>query len=73
MNKIIFFLRLKDFKSILFKLFHRERTQALPMADILSFIAKENSKFAENEIKSALNTMQDDNQVMLSDETVFLI
>jgi hypothetical protein len=43
------------------------------MADILSFIAKENSKFAENEIKSALNTMQDDNQVMLSDETVFLI
>lgn len=65
--------KLKDFKSILFKLFHRERTQALPMADIISFIQNENSKFGETDIKSALNTMQDDNQVMLSDETVFLI
>lgn len=65
--------KLKDFKSMLFKLFHRERTQALPIADILSFIKNENAKFAETDIKSALNTMQDDNQVMLSDETVFLI
>ena len=58
---------------MLFKLFHRERTQALPMADILTFIESENAKFGESDIKSALNTMQDDNQVMLSDETVFLI
>lgn len=65
--------KLKDFKSILFKLFHRERTQAIPMADIISFIQNENAKFGETDIKSALNTMQDDNQVMLSDETVFLI
>jgi hypothetical protein len=57
---------------MLFKLFHKERTQAIPVADIEKYIL-ENSKFAENDVKSALNTMQDDNQVMLSDETVFLI
>lgn len=65
--------KLKDFKSMLFKLFHKERTQAIPVADIAKYIQDENSKFAENDVKSALNTMQDDNQVMLSDETVFLI
>lgn len=64
--------KLKDFKSMLFKLFHKERTQAIPVADIAKYIL-ENSKFAENDVTSALNTMQDDNQVMLSDETVFLI
>ena len=58
---------------MLFKLFHRERTQALPMPDILTFIKNENAKFTDTDVKSALNTMQDDNQVMLSDETVFLI
>lgn len=65
--------KLKDFKSMLFKLFHKERTQAIPVADIAKYIVGESSKFAENDVMSALNTMQDDNQVMLSDETVFLI
>lgn len=63
---------MKDFKSMLFKLFHKERTQAIPVADIAKYIL-ESSKFAEDDVKSALNTMQDDNQVMLSDDTVFLI
>lgn len=58
---------------MLFKLFHKERTQAIPVSDITKFILDENTKFNENDIKSALNTMQDDNQVMLSDETVFMI
>ena len=58
---------------MLFKLFHKERTQALPVADITKYITGENAKFDEVDVKSALNTMQDDNQVMLSDETVFLI
>merc|ERR1712127_676102 len=65
--------KMKDFKSMLFKLFHKERTQAIPVDDIAKYILSENTKFAENDVKSALNTMQDDNQVMLSDETVFLI
>ena len=58
---------------MLFKLFHKERTQALPVADIAKYITAENAKFDDADVKSALNTMQDDNQVMLSDETVFLI
>ena len=58
---------------MLFKLFHRERTQALPMNTILDYVTGENSKFKPSDIKGALSTMQDDNQIMLSDETVFLI
>jgi DNA replication licensing factor MCM3 len=64
--------KLKEFKGILFKLFNKERTQALTMGAIADYI-KENSKFADNDIKSALTTMQDDNQIMMSDDTVFLI
>jgi DNA replication licensing factor MCM3 len=64
--------KLKDFKGILFKLFNKERTQALTMGAIADYI-KENSKFADSDIKSALTTMQDDNQIMMSDDTVFLI
>ena len=66
--------RLKDFKSLLFKLFHRERTQSLVLNTILSYMREnDTTKFTETDIKSALHTMQDDNQIMLSDETVFLI
>ncbi|RNA10235.1 DNA replication licensing factor MCM3, partial [Brachionus plicatilis] len=64
---------LKEFKSILFKLFHKERTQALAMDAIVNYVKDTNTKFAQSDIKSALNTMQDDNQVMISDDTVFLI
>ncbi len=69
----LFLIRMKDFKSMLFKLFHKERTQAIPVADVAKYILEENKKFAENDVKNALSTMQDDNQVMLSDDTVFLI
>jgi len=65
--------RMKDFKSMLFKLFHKERTQALPMSTITDYIKNENAKFNDNEIKASLNMMQDDNQIMISDDTVFLI
>lgn len=65
--------KLKDFKSLLFKLFHRERAQSLVMSTIVDYIQTENGKFSDSDIKLALSTMQDDNQIMLSDETVFLI
>ena len=64
--------KLKDFKGLLFKLFNKERTQALSTGAIQDYI-RENSKFPESDIKHALSTMQDDNQIMLSDDTVFLI
>lgn len=65
--------KLKDFKSLLFKLFHRERTQSLQLSSINEYIVSDNAKFNANDIKNALNMMQDDNQIMLSDDTVFLI
>jgi DNA replication licensing factor MCM3 len=65
--------KLKDFKSLLFKLFHRERTQSLQLSSINEYIMTDNAKFNINDIKNALNMMQDDNQIMLSDDTVFLI
>jgi DNA replication licensing factor MCM3 len=63
--------RLKVFKSMLFKLFHRERTQALQMSQINEYVQSEFSSV--DEIKAALNMMQDDNQIMISDDTVFII
>lgn len=63
--------RLKLFKSMLFKLFHRERAQALQMNQIIEHVESEFTSVGE--IKAALNMMQDDNQVMVSDENVFII
>jgi DNA replication licensing factor MCM3 len=65
--------KLKDFKTVLFKLFHRERAQALPMNTIVEYVYGETGSMNEDEVKNALNMMQDDNQVMLSEGTVFLI
>jgi DNA replication licensing factor MCM3 len=65
--------KLKEFKSLLFKLFHRERSQALGMQAILEYVTGESNNLTESEIRSALSMMQDDNQIMLSDENVFLI
>jgi hypothetical protein len=56
---------------MLFKLFHRERTQALQMSQINEYVQSEFSSV--DEIKAALNMMQDDNQIMISDDTVFII
>ena len=64
---------MKDFKSMLFKLFHRERTQSLLLNTIQDYIKAENAKFSDTDVKSALSMMQDDNQIMVSDETIFLI
>lgn len=62
---------MKQFKSSLFKLFHRERAQALTMDQIYEHVK---SDFASmDEVKNALNMMQDDNQIMISDDNVFII
>ncbi len=62
---------MKLFKSNLFKLFHRLRTQALQMDQIVEDMKLDFSSL--DEIKSALHMMQDDNQIMVSDETIFII
>lgn len=66
--------RMKDFKSMLFKLFHNKRSHSLAMPSIREYIKGEAAAdFSDEDIKNALNMMQDDNQIMVSDETVFLI
>ena len=62
---------MKQFKSALFKLFHKERAQALTMTQIFEHVKGDISSM--DEVKAALNMMQDDNQIMISDDNVFII
>ena len=69
------FNRLKTFKASLFKLFKSEHAQSVSMDKVLKHVNKENagSEFSEDEVHAAIEKMQEDNQVMLSDNVVFLI
>ena len=63
------------FKASLLSLFKMEHAQSLPTDSIHAHVNKENKKspFSEEEIEGALNKMQEDNQIMVSDKVVFLI
>lgn len=65
--------KLKEFKSLLFKLFNRDRAQSLQVGVIQDYVKGESDNFSDGDIRAALTTMQDDNQIMLSDDNVFLI
>lgn len=66
--------RLKEFKSSLFAVFQSAHAQSVNMKDLKTDINKgrENS-FSDAEIRTALTRMQDDNQVMVADDIIFLI
>lgn len=66
--------RLKDFKSSLFAVFKSAHAQSVKMAALMDDINKaRQQRFSEAEVRAALARMQDDNQVMLADDIVFLI
>ncbi|KAM8831779.1 DNA replication licensing factor MCM3 [Spinachia spinachia] len=66
--------RLKEFKSSLFAVFQAAHAQSVEMSDLTDGINKgRESRFTEPEVRSALARMQDDNQVMVADDIVFLI
>ncbi|KAM9355834.1 DNA replication licensing factor MCM3 [Pholidichthys leucotaenia] len=66
--------RLKEFKSSLFAVFQSVHAQSVEMTTLMSDINKSREeKFSEAEVRAALARMQDDNQVMMSDNVVFLI
>ncbi|RVE55976.1 hypothetical protein OJAV_G00231500 [Oryzias javanicus] len=66
--------RLKEFKSSLFAVFQSAHAQSVKMAALMDGINKEGAAvFTDAEIRSALARMQDDNQVMVADNIVFLI
>lgn len=65
--------RMKKFKSLLLQEFRKTHAQSLPLDQILTSLGTSSEKFKAPEINQCLQKMQDDNQIMLSDDIVFLI
>ncbi|XP_038583099.1 DNA replication licensing factor MCM3 [Micropterus salmoides] len=66
--------RLKEFKSSLFAVFQSAHAQSVKMKTLMDDINKERqNRFSEPEVRSALAHMQDNNQVMVADDIIFLI
>ncbi|XP_035000577.1 DNA replication licensing factor MCM3 [Hippoglossus stenolepis] len=66
--------RLKEFKSSLFAVFQSAHAQSVKMKSLMDDINKERQElFTEPEVRAALARMQDDNQVMMADDIIFLI
>lgn len=67
--------RLEKFKSLLQNAFALAHVQALLMDDVKTAVNKDEKQiqFTDVEIRTALNVMQEANQLMVSDGSVFLI
>lgn len=66
--------RLKEFKSSLFAVFQAAHAQSVKMKTLMDDVNKERqNQFTEPEVRAALARMQDDNQVMVADDIIFLI
>ncbi|XP_013393100.1 zygotic DNA replication licensing factor mcm3-like [Lingula anatina] len=67
--------RLKTFKATLFNLFKEQHAQSLNMAVVKERINEGNSgePFSEEDVYAAVDVMMEDNQIMLSNEILFLI
>lgn len=66
--------RLKEFKVALLEVFRAAHAQSVGMNRLIESINQDNeSPFSPAEVQAALNKMQDDNQVMVSDDIIFLI
>lgn len=67
--------RLKSFKSSLFKLFKQEHKHSLTMEQVRQQVDADHAgvEFSDAELWAALDKMQDDNQIMVSENVVFLI
>uniref|UniRef100_A0A665WC11 DNA replication licensing factor MCM3 n=1 Tax=Echeneis naucrates TaxID=173247 RepID=A0A665WC11_ECHNA len=66
--------QLKEFKSSLFGVFQSAHAQSVKMQLLMDGINKgRQERFTEPEVRAALARMQDDNQVMMADDIIFLI
>lgn len=71
---VFFSHRLKVFKAALLKAFKSTRSQSVAVSDLLSHVNQDQvDHFQPLEIQQLLDRMQDDNQVMVSEDVVFLI
>ncbi|KAK2863832.1 hypothetical protein Q7C36_002986 [Tachysurus vachellii] len=66
--------RLKEFKAALLEVFRAAHAQSVGMNALMGEINKDRSvPFGKPEVQAALARMQDDNQVMVADDIIFLI
>ncbi|KAL2306980.1 hypothetical protein Nmel_004929 [Mimus melanotis] len=66
--------RLKAFKAALLEVFKASHAQSVGLKNVMESINRDNPEpFSAAEVKVALAHMQDDNQVMVSDDIIFLI
>ncbi|XP_056301244.1 DNA replication licensing factor MCM3 [Danio aesculapii] len=66
--------RLKEFKAALLEVFRSSHAQSVGLTALMESINKScPSAFNETDVRAGLARMQDDNQVMLADDIVFLI
>ncbi|XP_045577097.1 zygotic DNA replication licensing factor mcm3 isoform X3 [Salmo salar] len=66
--------RLKEFKSSLLEVFRSTQSQPVGMNSLMESVNKDSdAPFTPTEIRAALDRMQDDNQIMVADNIIFLI
>uniref|UniRef100_A0A0K8RT67 DNA replication licensing factor MCM3 n=1 Tax=Crotalus horridus TaxID=35024 RepID=A0A0K8RT67_CROHD len=66
--------RLKTFKAALLEVFRVAHAQSVNLKSLLESINQDNpTPFSSAEVKAALEQMQEDNQIMMSDDIIFLI
>ncbi|XP_041038385.1 zygotic DNA replication licensing factor mcm3-like isoform X1 [Carcharodon carcharias] len=66
--------RFKEFKAALLDAFKTAHAQSLGMQTLMASINKDNTvPFSDVEVQTALDKMQEDNQIMVSDHIIFLI
>ncbi|XP_065488031.1 DNA replication licensing factor MCM3 isoform X3 [Caloenas nicobarica] len=66
--------RLKAFKAALLEVFKSSHAQSVGLKNMMESINRDNPEpFSLAEVKVALAHMQDDNQIMVSDDIIFLI
>lgn len=66
--------RLKEFKAALLEVFRAAHAQSVGMNALMGDINKNRpAPFEQAEVRAALARMQDDNQVMVADDIIFLI
>uniref|UniRef100_A0A8C1QGF4 DNA replication licensing factor MCM3 n=1 Tax=Cyprinus carpio TaxID=7962 RepID=A0A8C1QGF4_CYPCA len=73
-HSVCFCFRLKEFKTALLEVFRSSHAQSVGIIALMEGINKScPSPFKETEVRAALSRMQDDNQVMVADDIIFLI
>ncbi|XP_017886777.1 DNA replication licensing factor Mcm3 isoform X2 [Ceratina calcarata] len=66
--------RFKVFRTLLHKLFQRERAQSLSLSRVREYINSEQTQeFTSSEITAAITKMSDANQIMAADDNIFLM